>query len=286
MTKVLCMVWAVGHFVWTSKQKNQHRGQNANKRSVLDHFLFSSTGELVVGAFFLVQFLRRLERELGSRKLVAWMLYCFGLAAALELILVATTATDSGGVQQVLIQAPKGPYPLIGGVLYWYYRFVPRLHPRFVSVVGMSVSEKGLHYLWATYLVCSQGWNSAIFGVLGGLASALFFHVPILPQDLPNLLVDVLPWESIGSFFLLDPPPKIYAPFLSMGGGTRHHQHANNRAAVAPPPRREAPTPPAPPPQGAIDQLTAMGFEEDRVREALQQTNNSIERAADRLLMG
>jgi hypothetical protein len=103
----------------------------------------------------------------------------------------------------------------------------------------------------------------------------------------------------------LDPPPKIYAPLLMAtatptNGNLRGGRAA--RAAATPAPRRNANTnantnanantpqqapaaaPLAPPPQAAIDQLTAMGFEEARVRQALQQNDNNVERAADRLL--
>jgi hypothetical protein len=45
-----------------------------------------------------------------------------------------------------------------------------------------------------------------------------------------------------------------------------------------------AAVPPPPPPQAAIDQLTAMGFDHARVRQALQQSDNNIEPATDRLL--
>ena len=43
--------------------------------------------------------------------------------------------------------------------------------------------------------------------------------------------------------------------------------------------------PPGPSPE-AIAQLTAMGFDEQQVKEALVATGNNVERAADRLLAG
>jgi hypothetical protein len=52
-----------------------------------------------------------------------------------------------------------------------------------------------------------------------------------------------------------------------------------------PRPRRQPPAPVAPSPE-AVSQLTAMGFDEQRVKEALQATGNNIERAADQLLTG
>jgi hypothetical protein len=42
--------------------------------------------------------------------------------------------------------------------------------------------------------------------------------------------------------------------------------------------------PPPTPPEEAIDQLTSMGFERQAVIRALQQTDNNIEAAANRLM--
>ena len=41
-----------------------------------------------------------------------------------------------------------------------------------------------------------------------------------------------------------------------------------------------------PPPQEAIDQLMGMGFDQGRVVRALQETDNNVQVAADRLLSG
>jgi hypothetical protein len=94
----------------------------------------------------------------------------------------------------------------------------------------------------------------------------------------PDALVALLPWESLGRFLFLEPPPKIYAPLLLPPANTNN----TARAAMPPVPRR----PPQPPPQPAMDQVTAMGFDATRVREALQQTQNNVERAAVRIVTG
>ncbi len=47
-----------------------------------------------------------------------------------------------------------------------------------------------------------------------------------------------------------------------------------------------APRPPPPPPEEAIAQLTGMGFDRQAVIRALQQSDNNVEGAANRLLMG
>jgi uncharacterized UBP type Zn finger protein len=52
-----------------------------------------------------------------------------------------------------------------------------------------------------------------------------------------------------------------------------------------PPAQQQRDFPPTPPPdEAAIDQLVLMGFPRDKVIEALQNSHNDVNRAADRLL--
>jgi hypothetical protein len=294
VTKLMSFLWIAGHVIRQSQNQKSHTLQSQSQWLNLNRFLFASTGELVVGIMFLAHLLRRLERELGSRKLIVWLLWVPTVVAVLELVfaqilLLLVEEEDVG------MELAQGPYAYIGAVLYWYYAYIPRLHPRFVSVGGIAFSEKAVHYLWGLYLIGSQGTGSFLLTTMGILASVLFFRLPV--PDLPNSLVSLLPWESLGSLLFLDPPPKIYAPLL-MATAPMNGNLRGGRAATAP--RRNPPTnadatantlqpapaaaPLAPPPQASIDQLTAMGFEEARVRQALQQNDNNVERAADRLL--
>lgn len=67
------------------------------------------------------------------------------------------------------------------------------------------------------------------------------------------------------------------------GNRPRGAPNGGRNAAAAPP---VAPRPPPPPPEEAIAQLTSMGFDRESVIRALQQTDNNVEAAANRLLMG
>lgn len=64
--------------------------------------------------------------------------------------------------------------------------------------------------------------------------------------------------------------------------GNRPQRAANGGRVVAP----TAPRPPPPPPEEAIAQLTNMGFDRQAVIRALQQSDNNVEGAANRLLTG
>lgn len=80
----------------------------------------------------------------------------------------------------------------------------------------------------------------------------------------------------------------MVAPAIMMSrsvqrGGNRPRRAPNGERAAAPP---AAPRPPPPPPEEAITQLTNMGFDRQAVVNALQQSDNNVEAAANRLLMG
>mmetsp|Transcript_24914 Transcript_24914/g.46504 ORF Transcript_24914/g.46504 Transcript_24914/m.46504 type:complete len:390 (+) Transcript_24914:76-1245(+) len=336
ISKLLCMVWALGS-LWIIRSggsghssRSSPLGDDGNNytaglglgavRLLIWHSIsssfFRSTSEVLVGLAFLAHYLRRLERELSSRRLIVWLFTVEAFYTLTQLVTLATL--DYEMVASYVWETPaKGPYLIVGGVLYWYWIYVPRLHPRFLSIpmLGMSFSEKTFGFLLATYVLSMQGKASLLVGVVGMVASALFFFLLLLPSssstssnnnrsplftmDVPNVIANMFPWDSIGNMLLLDGSPKVYAPLLLMntgvgnggtGGGPFFHQQRHGhgvrpRRPVQPQPPAAAAAPPPPSPE-AVAQLTAMGFDEQRVKEALQATGNNVERAADRLLTG
>lgn len=284
ITKLCCMLWIVAHAVVPSHNLP---------------VVFQSTGELVVGMLFLAQHLKHLEREMSSRQFVVWLSWIWTFGASVHWMTIQTVELESRFL---------GPYLWMGGILYWYLRYVPRLHPKFFTIVGIPLSEKALQYTWGFYLLGHHGMTSIWQGLVGGIGAAIYFAtVPrnILPLSIPNFIVNVFPWETIGSLLFLDPPSPVYMPLMmtmAMGmsptsnnnNNNAHHHHnhhpmmgrgmgSESRSRRVPPP---TPPPPSPPSTENMEQLMAMGFEEDQVRQALQQTGNNLERAADRLLSG
>ena len=168
-----------------------------------------------------------------------------------------------------------------------------------------------------------------LVGLAGMVASAIFFsllqlsltttnndddgsrrnntNISIPFIDVPDVIVNMLPWDSMCSIFFLDPSPKIYAPYITVttsraaatnlrpggvgavNGRLRNNRHQEQAAAArgsnSSSSRTTPSATPSPPPE-AIAQLISMGFEEQRVKEALQVSDNNIERAANLLLMG
>jgi hypothetical protein len=286
-TKLLCFVWLIFQFL--------HHQQPKLMPQSLDYFKFDSTGDFIVGLVFLGTQLRRLERELGSRQFGEWLVWLMIMSGLLKWTF------------QILLATPDAPQKLstllIAASLYWYTFYTPRLYPNFISLGGIRLSEKALTQLWALYLLAHTSPKHN-FGIIcsGGIASALYFALGYQFDIVPDSLVNILPWQGIANLLLLDPSPKVYAPLLMQqqqqeqraGAQQRRPQVLARRGGViateevvaGASTRNVPPQPAAPTPQEAIDQLTAMGFEEESVRQALQQANNNVERAADRLLMG
>lgn len=266
-------------------------------RYITSKMTFSSTGNLVIGTIFLTFLVRKFEWEMGTRKMA---FFC-------SFINLATMASES----LIAVNSPSlmshnlryaGPYPLVGALFSLYHRHTPRLHPRFFSVMGISFSEKIFHYAWFLQIAMSNGWNSAYAVGAGWCFSLLYEFVPFLGKlDVPDRVADFL--GGLASRFL-DPPPRILAPHSSnIGGrggggssGRQHRAHSRGQAASAAAgatatgglrptaAAQRQPTVVTPDP-GAIEQLTNMGFPRNQAVEALQNSNNDVHRAAERLLI-
>ena len=290
-TKLSCMAWIVGHVMLNNHNKKTTHLSSSSP------LLFASTGDLVMGLLWLAPNLRQVERELGSSQWLVWLGWVsgFGFTVGYTFFLLA------GGDDDATSNIPSWSLPniLFGATLAHYLKFVPRLHPRFVGIFGFHLSEKALQSLWAWYVLGHGGWSSILQGSIGMVGSLLYFGcVPKhLPLTMPKAVIDALPWESLSGLFFLDLPSKIYVPLMMAhgNGGTARGGGGGPRppsatATTAPRPTTIAPISSSrvaslPSPE-AMEQLTAMGFDEERVRQALQATNNNVEQAANLLLMG
>ena len=83
ITKVLCICWGLGSLWIFNDNDTEHYDTNYDHDRDLwraavwsgpTDWVFQSTMEFFVGLSFLAHFLRRLEQELSSRRLVAWSL--------------------------------------------------------------------------------------------------------------------------------------------------------------------------------------------------------------------
>jgi len=232
------------------------------------------------GMMALCPLMRRFEREMGSRRFGAFIVYTSVLSTFLELV-VFNLFFD--------IERYSGPYPQLGAVLALYHTFTPRLHPKFYGVLGYDFSEKSLTYGLCAQVLLSGGLSTIVPMAVGFLSGTL--SVNLSENELPELVYSF--GQSIGKSFADEVPAVMMSRTVQRGAerGNRPRRapSGGGRAAApvaGPAAAPMAPRPPPPPPEEAIGQLTSMGFERQAVVRALQQTDNNVEAAANRLLMG
>jgi len=278
-------------------------------RLFLSVLTFSTTGELVTGLLVLVPFLVQFEREMGTKKFASFLLIkCSILSTVLQLLCLFIL--DGRGHQDgsVMYFAP-GPYPFIGALLYLYHCYTPRLHTKFIGILGFDFSEKFMTYVFTFLTVYSQGALSILPTLCGVAASWISISTKNLYGRweccLPNFVYGI--GTNVGRIFGLDSlvtstvfmsrgsSMGLAAGGRNMGGIDRGNNRrggagggigagAGNMAPQQPQfQRMPAPQPPSP---EAIEQLTAMGFERDAVVRALSAADNNVEAAANRLLSG
>lgn len=255
LSKAIALSTAVGYVV--AETNKWHEALILDTAKIFDqaqfyrlfvfNWTFASMGELVFGLMALCPLMRRFEREMGSRRFSAFMVYASVLSTIFELIIFNLF---------IDIERYSGPYPQLGAVLALYHKFTPRLYPKFFGVLGQDFSEKSLTYGLCTQVFLCGGPSTAVPAAVGFLAGSL--SLKLSETQLPELAYSL--GRSVGNVFVDEVPAVMMS--------------------------REVQRPPPPPPEEAVAQLTGMGFERQAVVRALQQTDNNVEAAANRLLMG
>jgi len=201
--------------------------------------------------------------------------------------------------------AAGGPYDLVGILLFLYYKYTPRLYPKFMGILGIDLSEKSIKFFLgimclfytnqnqiindedSTQRQTTSGlWFSFVPGICGMIASLLCSSSALLPPisrlELPDPFY-LLCSRILGPVFIEERPVQRVVRRQrqqpTQGAGAR----LAPATPVAQPQFQRPPTPP-PPSEEAISNLTAMGFDREDVIRALRQSDNNTEIAANRLL--
>jgi len=232
---------------------------------------FENVGGLLFGLACLCPQLRRFEREMGSRRFATFVAFVSSLSTVLEFL-----------VAQMFVGEPRasGPYALLGGLLYLYHTYTPRLHPKFFGVLGFDFSEKAIQYALVFQLLYASS-VSAVLPTTCGMMGAYLCVTPALRllerYALPNVvyrLGSMMSGPFVEGNLNNRPPPQP----------TMRRQRPppnNNRPAAAPIPQFPVTPPPS---EEKVESLTSMGFEREAVMRTLQQCDNNVEVAANRLL--
>lgn len=238
-----------------------------------------------MGTALQIFLLRKYERELGTRKFVVFLALATALAIVQEVLLIQLLTARNRVLDMSEPSRWKysGPYASIGALFTLFHCFAPRLHPRFVSLLGFQFSEKAFYYLWFFYLTGSGGWNTVVPAATGIIPAVLYIKVLHEYLDVPDFVVHAVRpvFERLG---LLETPLAFRGVHPTAEAAAAAAAEQMPLRPVERPPAQEIPMPEPDP--SAVDQLTAMGFPQPQVMEALRQSHNNVEHAANRLLSG
>lgn len=266
---------------------------------------FETVGALVFGLVALCPQSRRFEREMGTRRFATFVAFVFVLSTVSEFLAAQLFPA---------VTRASGPYALSGGLFYLYHAYTPRLHPKFVGVLGFDLSEKAVQYgLLFQSLYASGGERreavvvSSVLPTVCGAVGAFLCVTPALGllerYELPGFVYRI--GHRCGGPFVEGGNPTVHRPVpqhLFQNDNNNSHPAArrrrpptdrNNdnrqrlvpdmRTGEAPEPMPQFPVTP-PPSEETIESLTSMGFEREAVIRTLQQCDNNVEVAANRLL--
>lgn len=233
-------------------------------KSATKYFALAHPGELLFGVS-LCYYYRIFERQLGSARYGSFVVTTWGMSMIFQALLFKLLGKASA----------TGPYTLIFANLVNFAFDIPHLHT--FNVLGLRMTDKAFIYLLGLQLLLASAHRSIAAGA-AGLAAGLLHRLDFLgvasSLQPPAFLTDFMA-STIGSLFV-GPGYKgtyiFHSPPQQQGGdGGNAVQQV---AAVEP-------VEPAP---EAIEQLVSMGFERNRVVDALRRSQNNVEMALQYLL--
>ncbi|CAI5742061.1 unnamed protein product [Hyaloperonospora brassicae] len=260
-----------------------------------------------IGLYVVFQF-RILERLLGSRKFSSIAVYVLLTSGALEL--AALTLAPLWLSKAIA----GGPYSVLGAFAVYFYKYVPKLQPRMLSVWGLHFSDKSSTYLLLLVLLARDS-RALIPFVSGSFLGLLFNNTPLGRLRLPSFvcsmfgllhpLFEVVPASTLAlqrQRAALEAQRRLNARYnmdrpaaQAVEGRGFRDQLLPGAGGILPdggfaaaagngmlPPHMAA----APPSEDAVQQLMVLGFDRERALQALRTADNNVEAAANRLLNG
>ncbi|KAL6778586.1 hypothetical protein ACKKBF_B15370 [Auxenochlorella protothecoides x Auxenochlorella symbiontica] len=245
-------------------------GPRSDLPPLLRMLSFPGAGTLCIGVGLLYCF-RLLERQEGPVRSLECRLASCGLALGVQAAARWATGT-------ALVSAP---YALVFTDLVAYWATVPVLQD--FSLLGLRLNDKAFVYAAGLQLALLQGRQSLLAAGCALLAGILY-HANIFnlqswkaPPRMRRGLALVLSWmdgcRGTGT------SQSFVAP-----GAPQHGDRQAPATRPGPPLTRAADVPRTEVSQEALQALQAMGFDPDRAREALERSDNSVERALTYLL--
>ncbi|GLD95778.1 hypothetical protein PINS_up004456 [Pythium insidiosum] len=131
------------------------------------------------GLYIIFQF-RVLERQMGSRKFGSLVFFIWTISALLKLAALLS-------MPSLARRLPPGPYALLGALTVFFMKFVPRLHPKAYSIVGINFSDKSSTYVLMAAILLHDP-RKLLSYIPGMLLGVLFSSTPLSKLRLPGFV--------------------------------------------------------------------------------------------------
>lgn len=276
----LGLVWAAaGGSVFASATNTQHLWHlppsflaSETKqawRLASGNLVFATSRELFFGAY-LIYYCRVFERRMGSNKFASFV---FVTSAMSTLLQIGITQLCHG-----CYPLASGPFGLIFGCAAPFVMDLP-VSSKF-SVLGLPLTDKALVMAMGAQLLLTSWKRTFIPGICGILAGTMY-RVNFLGMRkfrIPSFLSKLFK-RTIG---------KILAAPLDQAGPTVHPGRSTDgsRPGTSASGQREYTQWLAEPSPEAVELLVSMGFDRTLASRALQQSDNDVNLATNRLLEG
>jgi hypothetical protein len=250
-------------------------------RVFFSQFIFGSLPQGVIGIFLIYNF-RQFERMMGIRKFAAFVFLMFWISLLIQIsIMVAANMSD------IHLVSASGPYFFVFSMLPLFYHYIPVTKGGTKLFGGLiTYSEKTWIYLMAIQLFFSEGLPTVLASVSGILAGSLYLvdGLALSRIRFPSMIETVVSssYTRIRSMF---PAPAVeqLRPQGAAGRMATGFRRPNGFGGYG---TNAFAQTPAVPSREAIEALTNLGFDEEAATNALRQTSNNVDAAANLLLQG
>ena len=315
VTKALCGLTLGGFSVLSFTEQKKQYMKALSHNNILNPvnmlttpFVFASFGEVVCGLMLLYTF-RQLERKMGSIKFASYTIVSAVLGLTVQLAFL------------VVFKRPltPGPLPIIFSLLLPFFAHVPKLSPRYFSILGIDFSDKSFTYILALQLLFNNGISSIASGLAGFLVGVVYSAevLPLHTWRVPSFLSNaasrfVMPWLGSSAPWARDvrraeqarrqqqAMQRFYerAGMQPPGGQGGMMNNGTDQLVGGPDPallqalqnslgrngQNGAQAQVEPPAEVLVSQMTNMGFSREDSIEALQRSGNNVNAAVERLL--
>lgn len=246
------------------------------------HLYFKTWPQLIIG-LFLFRNISVFEKFMGSRKFGNFMFLSWGMTTLSQVAFVATASSIG-----ISLAPEPGPFFYIFSLIPFYYKHVPKVSKTHYKVLTIPLSEKTWVYALSLQLAFSDDLRSIVSAISGILAGYLYMSDDMNLQNfrLPSVIEKIC--GTVGA--LLD---SLFSNVTTGNSPRPRHQDRGREPMIDPMVAQRLMQQQdggfghlVEPSEANIETLMGLGFDRELCVNALRNTNNNVEAAADRLLSG